>query len=311
MTKLKVLDLFCGPGGLATGFAELGLDILGVDNSALAGSTYELNGRGKFSLLDLSKHDVGGTFDVVIGGPPCKPWSNVNTVTRDRKHPDYLLVRRFFKEVETIHPTAFLFENVLPVKKSGTLRWWEAHLQKVGYSLSRNIVNYSHFGAATRRQRFILFGALHGKAESFAAALQGEIRRPRTVRDKIWALRDKQMGSVLDHEWPHLKTIEKYLKYYKTGKYGWYVLKWDEPAPSFGNITKTYILHPESFNGGNTRTISVREAALIMGFESGFRFPRGSGLTARYQMIADSVSPDFSRAAARAVMSVLDVDSYS
>lgn len=47
-----------------------------------------------------------------------------------------------------------------------------------------------------------------------------------------------------DHTWPEFKTIHKYYKFYKTEKYGWYILKWDKPSPSLGNVTKTYVLHP-------------------------------------------------------------------
>ena len=61
---------------------------------------------------------------------------------------------------------------------------------------------------------------------------------------------------------------------------------------------KTYILHPNSFNGGDTRVISVREALLLMGFPKSYHFPKGQGLCARYQMVADSVSPSFSTIAA-------------
>ena len=59
-----------------------------------------------------------------------------------------------------------------------------------------------------------------------------------------------QKGEIQDHDYPNFRTIEKYRKYYETGKYGWYKLEWEKPAPSFGNVTKTYILHPSSWNNG-------------------------------------------------------------
>jgi DNA (cytosine-5)-methyltransferase 1 len=308
---LKVLDLFCGAGGLASGFSNQGFDVTGVDSSELAGRTFVKNHRGKFVQLDLSRNSVSGDYDVIIGGPPCKPWSNVNTVTRGSAHRDYHLLGTFFRHVESVRPAAFLFENVLPVKKSGTFRWWVARMQRIGYSVDVNTVAYSSFGAATRRQRLIAFGLLNRDARSFYQRLERKTLPPSTVRSKIWDLRDKNRGASPDHVWPQLKTIDRYREYYRQAKYGWYVLKWDEPAPSFGNVTKTYILHPESLNGGEMRVISIREAALIMGFEDQFEFPRGSSLTARYQMIADAVSPDFSIAAARATMEVLGPDGSS
>ena len=125
------------------------------------------------------------------------------------------------------------------------------------------------------------------------------------VRDVIWDLREKKKNAVVDHVWPELNTIDKYRKYYEKGKYGWYILKWNEPAPSFGNVMKTYILHPFGFNGKKTRVISIKEALLIMGFSESFRFPQGLGLGSRYQMIVDSVSPVFSFAAANVIRNIM------
>ena len=101
----KVLDLFCGAGGLATGFSQRGFDVTGVDSSGLAGETYEKNNRGKFVPLDLSRESATGDYDLVMGGPPCKPWSNVNTVARGSAHRDYHLLGTFFRHVESIRPS--------------------------------------------------------------------------------------------------------------------------------------------------------------------------------------------------------------
>ena len=94
-------------------------------------------------------------------------------------------------------------------------------------------------------------------------------------------------------------------KYYETGKFGWYILKWEEPAPSFGNVSKTYILHPNAFNGGPKRVISVKEALLIMGFDNDFRFPERTGIKRGYQMVADAVSPVFAYVSASIIKEML------
>jgi DNA (cytosine-5)-methyltransferase 1 len=77
-------------------------------------------------------------------------------------------------------------------------------------------------------------------------------------------------------------------------------------APSFGSVAKTYILHPEAGHDGfPKRVLSVREVLSIMGFDPGFTFPAGSSRSLRYQMCADTVSPVFSTACARAVRDLL------
>ncbi len=153
-----------------------------------------------------------------------------------------------------------------------------------------------------------MIGALKGKNTLIEKYLRGLRSAPNTVRSRIWELRGLEKAGQPDHVWPELNTIDRYRKMglYESGKYGWYKLNWDEPSPSFGNVMKTYILHPDSFNGGqSTRVISIREALLIMGFDEQYTFPEGLGLGARYQMIADSVSPVFSRALAESVYRTL------
>jgi DNA (cytosine-5)-methyltransferase 1 len=303
---LNVLDLFCGAGGLSSGFKKAGFRVTGIDKSPYAGRAFTLNGFGDFKTTDLSLDKVEERYDVIVGGPPCRPWSNVNLATRGKDHKDYNLVSVFFEHVERLRPKAFLFENVIPVAKDETFLKSVSLMEKKNhYSVRKIRVKYSDYGAATKRERFFAFGLLDGDAGLFEEKLRKYRAKPKTVRDKIWTLREKEFGTVPDHRWPKLNTIEDYRDRYESGQYGWYVLRWDEPAPSFGNVMKTYILHPESFNGGVTRVISVREAYLIMGFDDSFRFAEGTGLTAGYQMTVDSVSPVFSKKAAKVIKQIL------
>jgi DNA (cytosine-5)-methyltransferase 1 len=126
--KIRVLDLFCGTGGLALGFCEtarsLGLEIevVGcVDKDPVALSIYRhnLHPRCVFKenidgLVDYQISFVGdeprfayfpelideklaqliGKIDIVIGGPPCQGHSTLNNRTRhvDSRNSLYLTV---------------------------------------------------------------------------------------------------------------------------------------------------------------------------------------------------------------------------
>ncbi len=307
---MEVLDLFCGAGGLARGFEKAGFHVTGVDFSRDVEKTFELNSRGEFIRADLSRELIYGKFDLIVGGPPCRPWSTVNITKRGKTHADYHLISRFFLHVIHHLPRVFMLENVPALAKDNNFNRYVGRVRKLGYSIVHRVISYGDFGAPTRRRRLIVFGTRAGCKVNFFEMLEKYRSPPRTVRDAIWWLRDKERGVVPDHVWPELRTIRRYRGYYMTGKFGWYVLRWDEPAPSFGNIMKTYILHPDSFNGSGitARVISVKEALLIMGFDQEFRFPADIGVSSKYQMVADAVSPVFSYVAAQAIKNVIKND---
>jgi DNA (cytosine-5)-methyltransferase 1 len=305
---LRALDLFCGAGGITRGFLEAGFEVTGLDNSQYVEATFGINNHAAFEKTDLLREIVKQKCDVITGGPPCKPWAsiNVNMANRRLNHRDHRLVARFFRHVEENKPEMFLFENVPPLQYDVILARHKSKMEKLGYSVEARIVKYSDYGASTARRRLIVFGTKGGSAGTFFKMLEGKTQDASTVKDVIWDLRNFEMNEVADHVWPNLRTIRKYRKYYRTHKYGWYILEWDKPAPSFGNVMKTYILPPGGLDAKPLRVISVREAMSIMGFDRDFRFPDDIGIGQKYQMTVDSVSPVFSQAAAEVIRDMMN-----
>ena len=297
------MDLFCGAGGLSSGFAIAGFDVTGVDKLQAAPEIFRLNHLGSARTKNLWSSSVNGGYDVVMGGPPCRPWSVVNVTLRRREHDSFRFLARFASHVLLNTPKVFLMENVPPAKPD-VLRAAK-RLEAKGYSVDARSVVYSDFGAPTSRRRLVLFGTKRSDASGFFEELDRFKKEATTVRTAIGDLADVGWGAVPDHVYPNFQTIEKYIEYYETGKYGWYRLAWDRPAPSFGNVTKTYTLHPSSWEDAPPRVVSIREALSLMGFERDFVFPEGLGMGRRYQMVADTVSPIFAQAAAKAVDKML------
>ena len=119
--KYKVLDLFCGCGGLSKGFEMAGYNIvLGVDFNEPALKTYAYNHHESKTLCgDLSSpktFDIidnlldGKEIDVIIGGPPCQGFS----LTGPRQFDDERnkLYLAMIETVRRYKPKAFLIENV-------------------------------------------------------------------------------------------------------------------------------------------------------------------------------------------------------
>ncbi len=302
MVGKKVIDLFSGMGGFSYGFPNAGFSVTGVDIADDVKGIYKKIPSSKFITADLSEELIDGDYDYVIGGPPCKPWSSINVTRRGDRHRDYNLVQRFTDNVLNINPRGFIMENV-PLLRNDTLFQKQIErFKSAGYSVGIGVFRYSDFGAATSRRRLFTFGFKEISISDFLRNLETFKEPARTVYDAIGEFRYYQRGEYPDHVWPDLKTISRYTDYYKSGKFGWTRLEWDKPAQSFGNVMKTYTLHPDSCpTQPHPRVVSPLEVSRIMGFDRGFRFPEEVSLGRKYQMLADSVSPIFSEKIAKAI----------
>ncbi|TWH82577.1 DNA cytosine methyltransferase [Sedimentibacter saalensis] len=126
MDKPKVLDMFCGCGGLSLGFINAGYDVvLGVDNDEAALKTYEINHQEAIPLKadlftdeaineikDVIDKKIGTikNIDVIIGGPPCQGFSL--TGSRDINDSRNKLYLAMVKVIRLVRPKSFLIENV-------------------------------------------------------------------------------------------------------------------------------------------------------------------------------------------------------
>lgn len=92
----RLLDLFCGAGGCAAGYARAGFEVHGVDIKAQP--RYLLSGAATFTQADaleyLAAH--GREFDVIHASPPCQRYS-IGTrrwAGRAATHPDLIAPTR-------------------------------------------------------------------------------------------------------------------------------------------------------------------------------------------------------------------------
>ena len=141
--KFKVLDLFSGIGGLSYGFSKNGFNVTGVDKSERAGLVYQIFASPNFIHADLGIDLIEGSFDVIVGGPPCRPWSPVNLLKRSEIHRDYRLVERFMEHVATNRPRIFIMENVPSLKSDKGFETQMKRIAKLGYSVGTAFVKYS------------------------------------------------------------------------------------------------------------------------------------------------------------------------
>ena len=81
---MKLLDLFCGAGGAAVGYARAGFLVLGVDHRPQRDYPLPLEVRDAMGVL--ARPELLDNFDVVHASPPCLRWSLVTP--NPTHHPD-------------------------------------------------------------------------------------------------------------------------------------------------------------------------------------------------------------------------------
>jgi len=95
VSKLRLLDLFCGAGGAALGYSRAGFEVVGVDikpQNRYPFQFFEMDVFEAFAVL--SQH-----FDAFHASPPCQPFSSLRFLYPQKsRHPDLVGRTRCFLE---------------------------------------------------------------------------------------------------------------------------------------------------------------------------------------------------------------------
>ena len=166
--ELKVLDLFCGCGGLSLGFEMAGFRIVaGVDSWIDALDTFQRNHNGakavKADLFSKTPKDIVETIqediDVVVGGPPCQGFSIAGKRMID--DPRNLLYKSFVEFVNVSLPRAFVMENVPNIisMNNGAIKSQIIEdFNRIGYKVLVQVLDSSEYGVPQKRRRAIFVG---------------------------------------------------------------------------------------------------------------------------------------------------------
>ena len=164
---MKVVDLFCGVGGLSKGLESAGMDVVaGYDNWSMAVDVYNRNLRHSakvFDLLDVDKaiwDILPYKPDLIAGGPPCQDFS---TAGRRVECNNAKLTLAYAKIVSIIHPPIALMENVPQVRLSSVYKKAKDNLQNEGYNFYECVLDASHCGVPQKRKRFFMVAFLGAK----------------------------------------------------------------------------------------------------------------------------------------------------
>lgn len=186
---MRVVDLFCGCGGMSLGFQEAGFEIVAAyDKWEAALNVYRANFRHLVKNMDLS--DVQGSSiaidllrpDMIIGGPPCQDFSSAGKRDEDGGRGD--LTVHYAEIVSNVRPKWFVMENVARIVKTQKLIDAKEIFKKAGYGLSQHVLDASYCEVPQKRKRFFLIGKLHEMDDFMKPFINSGLSAfPMTMRD--------------------------------------------------------------------------------------------------------------------------------
>jgi DNA (cytosine-5)-methyltransferase 1 len=313
MNDVKVIDLFCGIGGLTYGMQRQGFNVVaGIDNDPKCEYGYMANNNAKYILDDISNisaetiNDMYGDakVKVLVGCAPCQPYSGLNNKkpSKEKMQP----LEKFASLIEQIRPDIVSMENVRGLAKEGKYPVFQKFirtLKRCGYSVSYQVVDVSNYGVPQNRKRLVLLASRHGDISLISPTHKDS---KVTVRDTIAGLPPIAAGVKSDEDvlhyaralsplnmqriratkhdggnsadWPEELRLECHKKAsgktYEQTVYG--RMRWDAPAPTM--TTQCIGLGNGRFgHPEQDRAITLREAALIQTFPANYKFsPKNS-----------------------------------
>jgi DNA (cytosine-5)-methyltransferase 1 len=201
MGKPKLISLYSGAGGLDYGFEAAGFATgVNVEMDHDCCETMR-SSRPDWNVIERSIFEVptdemleacgarAGEVDLLIGGPPCQPFSKAGYWARGdsrRLHdPRADTLSAYLRVVEEALPRAFLLENVEGLTYSGKDEGLRLLLNEIArinrrtkssYRPVVQVLNAAEFGVPQLRERVFVIAARDGSVFRFPSSTCGERR---------------------------------------------------------------------------------------------------------------------------------------
>jgi DNA (cytosine-5)-methyltransferase 1 len=297
------LDLFAGCGGLALGFEAAGFETIGFEMDPDACSTYSLNLSGDCHQLFL-KPDMelvnNRHVDIIIGGPPCQPFSVVGS--QRGKQDDRDGFPAFLGAMRRYDPKLAIFENVrgMLYRNREYFESIRSEMRDLGYAVSWRLLNAVDFGVPQNRERLVVVA--HRKEWRFPTPQPAH--RQVTVGQALAGvpIPDAERFRFLT------ESMDKYVATYeaKSKCINPRDLSMDRPSRTVtcrNLAAATADMLRIKMPDGKRRMLTEREGARLQSFPDWFIFTGPE--SKRFEQIGNAVAPLFAKAIGRAAMESL------
>lgn len=331
MSKINVIDFFCGCGGTSAGLQKAGMNILaGIDFDKNAIATYAKNFPNAHAFNTNIKELETSSIEAILtphkreilvfaACAPCQPFSKQNRY-KNSTDERICLLDEFHRFVKKFFPDYILLENVPGMQKisEGPFTRFIQLLEKNGYQYDSAVKNVVNYGIPQSRKRLVLIASRHGTIK-LPEETYGKGKLPyNTIRKYIEKYPSLQAGEknndIPNHQCAKLSPIllqrisalkegqdrrswddSLKLQCHKNHKGHTDVygrLSWDKPSVTL--TTKCISLSNGRFgHPEQNRALSVREAAALQTFDDSFIFCGNLGSTAK--QVGNAVPVDFAK----------------
>ena len=292
------IDLFAGCGGLSLGFEAAGIKTIGYEMVEDCCNSYRQNLHSECHQEKITTDTVFPQVDIIIGGPPCQPFSRRGKQTgKDDERNGF---PAFIEAIRRIQPKIWVCENVkgLPEQNQEYFDHIMDQFCSLGYQIEYKVFQIVNYDVPQNRERLVIVG--HHGGFQFPAPRDYKI----TAGEALGAL-----AYTIPEDAAFLTpAMDEYIAKYEAASKckNPRDLHLDRPARTLTcrNLAgATSDMHRIKLPDGRRRRITIREAARLQSFPDWFEFCGNE--ESQYTQIGNAVPPLFAHALAQQVIEYL------
>jgi site-specific DNA-cytosine methylase len=291
---MRILELFCGIGGLAAAVGGRAEIVAAVDISRTALDVYAHNFPHRTLAREIETIPVEmlreWNADLWWISPPCQPYT-CRGAQRDVDDPRARSLLALIDRIAEVRPRLVALENVPEFASSRAHAMLRETLDRCGYCACEQLLCPTQLGVPMRRERFYLTARLDGRNDPPCPAAEKVVTR--SLKDFLDDHADNN---------PKLRVDPEVCKQYASAIH---VINRNDPAATAHCFTAAYgrsIVRSGSYleTTQGIRCFSPLEIARLMGFGPSFKFPSRATTPKAWQLVGNSLSVNAVREVLRA-----------